>query len=98
MKANLFRGPSPVLLQNEAAARPKWSYQFGHRGPPQSFWPVGCVAYSELQGMGPAAYPAQTNANNFSAAFSENQQPIFYYSSYTQKCFFLNRHLFKIAP
>lgn len=38
--------------------------------------------------LGHAVYPVQTNTNNFSAAFSENQQPVLYYSSYTQKCFF----------
>lgn len=49
------------------------------------------MAYSKLQGdwywiLLP--YPAQTNGNYFSAAFSENQQHVRYYHSHTQKCFF----------
>lgn len=75
-------------MQNEAAASPKWSYQSRPRGPLQSFWAVcGLQRAPGSQVLDPAAYPAQTNGNYFSAAFSENQQPVRYYHCHTQKCF-----------
>lgn len=76
-------------MQNEAAASPKWRYQSRPRGPLQDFravcglqWAPGSLV------VNPTAYPAQTNGKYFSAAFSENQQPLSYYRSYTSKCFF----------
>lgn len=76
-------------MQNEAAVSPKCSYQSRPRGPLQSFWAVcGLQQAPGRLVLDPAAYPAQTNGNWFSAAFSENQQSVRYYHSHTQKCFF----------